>query len=182
MADLGEALSEWTNAFEHVRRIEHYFLMRLVDPVRGEPHFTSPDSDEAKFVPRWAPDLSSAVDALTMTPSAVRAARTAGSCAPGAGMGHETSVGLLTLEFYIPGVSSLKESADRQAASWPASVASSTLSARGGGGQDQLGHTVISVARSHQQRLRHGLLERVAQCVTAWRLDAELVDYTIEML
>lgn len=65
VADLGEALSEWTNAFEHVRRIEHYFLMRLVDPVRGEPHFTSPDSDEAKFVPRWAPDLSSAVDALT---------------------------------------------------------------------------------------------------------------------
>lgn len=65
VADLGEAHTEWTNAFEHVRRIEHYFLMRLVDPVRGEPQFTSPDSDEAKFVPRWAPDLASAVDALT---------------------------------------------------------------------------------------------------------------------
>ena len=65
VADLGEALTEWTNAFEHVRRTEHYFLMRLVDPVRGEPHFTSPDSDEAKFVPRWAPDLANAVDALT---------------------------------------------------------------------------------------------------------------------
>ena len=65
VADLGEALSEWTNAFEHVRRIEHYFLMRLVDPVRGEPHFSSPDAEEAKFVPRWAPDLASAVDALS---------------------------------------------------------------------------------------------------------------------
>ncbi len=65
VADLGEALTEWTNEFEHVRRTEHYFLMRLVDPVRGAPHFTSPDAEEAKFVPRWAPDLPTAADELT---------------------------------------------------------------------------------------------------------------------
>jgi len=65
VADLGEALTEWTNEFEHVRRTEHYLLMRLVDPVRGEPQNTNPDADEAKFIPRWAPDLASAVDALT---------------------------------------------------------------------------------------------------------------------
>ncbi len=64
-ADLGEALTEWTNEFEHIRRTEHYFLMRLIDPVRGAPHFTSPDADEAKFVPRWAPDLATAASELT---------------------------------------------------------------------------------------------------------------------
>jgi 8-oxo-dGTP pyrophosphatase MutT (NUDIX family) len=65
VADLGEALTEWTNEFEHVRRTEHYFLMRLVESVRGAPHFTSPASEEAKFVPRWAPDLATAADELT---------------------------------------------------------------------------------------------------------------------
>lgn len=65
VADLGEALTEWTNGFEHVRRTEHYFLMRLADPVRGEPHFSSPDAEEAKFIPLWVSDLASAVDALS---------------------------------------------------------------------------------------------------------------------
>lgn len=63
--DLGEAITDWTNEFEQVRRIEHYYLMRLLDPVRGAPHFSSPDADEAKFVPRWAPDLATAADELT---------------------------------------------------------------------------------------------------------------------
>jgi 8-oxo-dGTP pyrophosphatase MutT (NUDIX family) len=65
VADLGDALTEWTNESERVRRTEHYFLMHLVDPVRGEPHFSSPDADEAKFVPLWAPDLAAAADELT---------------------------------------------------------------------------------------------------------------------
>ena len=65
VADLGDAVTEWTNESERVHRTEHYFLMRLVDPVRGEPHFSSPDVDEAKFVPLWAPDLAAAADELT---------------------------------------------------------------------------------------------------------------------
>jgi hypothetical protein len=39
--------------------------MRLVDPVQGEPQFTGPDADEAKFVTRWAPDLRTAAKELT---------------------------------------------------------------------------------------------------------------------
>jgi len=93
------------------------------------------------------------------------------------------SVGLLTLEIYIPGVSSLKEKRGivkpllaRIRNDFNVSVAEVE-------DQDQLGHTVISVAAvSPSSDYVHGLLERVAQCVTAWRLDAELVDYTIEML
>ena len=93
------------------------------------------------------------------------------------------SVGLLTLEIYVPGVSSLKEKRGivkpllaRIRNDFNVSVAEVE-------DQDQLGHTVISVAAVSANRdYVHGLLERVAQSVSAWRLDAELVDYTIEML
>ena len=46
-------------------RHEHFYLMRLTDPVRGEPHFTSPDADEARFLPRWASDLAEAEALIT---------------------------------------------------------------------------------------------------------------------
>ena len=48
---------------------------------------------------------------------------------------------------------------------------------------DQLGHTVLAVAAvSPSPDYVHGLLTRVAECVGEWRLDAELIDYTIELL
>jgi uncharacterized protein YlxP (DUF503 family) len=92
-------------------------------------------------------------------------------------------VGLLTLEIYIPGVASLKEKRGnikpiiaRIRKEFNVSVAEIE-------DMDQLGHMVIGVAAvSSSADYVHGLLQRVAESVEAWRLDAELVDYTIEML
>lgn len=93
------------------------------------------------------------------------------------------AVGLMTLEIYIPGVSSLKAKRGiikpllaRIRGDFNVSVAEVA-------DQDQLGHCVIAVAAVSASRdYVNGLLERVAESVGAWRLDAELVDYTIEML
>jgi uncharacterized protein YlxP (DUF503 family) len=94
-----------------------------------------------------------------------------------------TTVGLLTLEIYIPGITSLKEKRGvvkplvaRLRHEFNISVAEIE-------DQDQLGHAVLAAAAvSASADYVHGLLTRVAECVGVWRLDAELVDYTIEML
>jgi 8-oxo-dGTP pyrophosphatase MutT (NUDIX family) len=65
IGDLGEYLNEFILPNERVLRHEHFYLMRLADPVRGEPHFTSPDADEARFQPRWAADLAEAEALIT---------------------------------------------------------------------------------------------------------------------
>jgi uncharacterized protein YlxP (DUF503 family) len=93
------------------------------------------------------------------------------------------TVGLLTLEIYIPGITSLKEKRGivkpliaRIRGEFNVSVAEVE-------DQDQLGHTVIAVAAvSASADYVHGLLARVAECVADWRLDAELVDYQVELL
>ncbi len=93
------------------------------------------------------------------------------------------TVGLLTLEIYVPGVSSLKEKRGivkpivaRIRKDFNVSVAEVE-------DQNQWGHTVLAVAAvSASPDYVHGLLTRVAESVTEWRLDAELVDYSIEML
>lgn len=93
------------------------------------------------------------------------------------------TVGLLTLEIYIPGITSLKEKRGvvkplvaRIRHEFNVSVAEVE-------DQDQLGHTVLAVAAvSVSANYVHGLLEKIAEGVAAWRLDAELVDYSIEML
>ncbi|MCX6032715.1 MAG: DUF503 domain-containing protein [Chloroflexi bacterium] len=94
-----------------------------------------------------------------------------------------TTVGLLTLEIYVPGIASLKEKRGvvkpliaRLRKEFNVSVAEVE-------DQDQWGHAVIAVAAvSPSPDYVHGLLTRVAECVTEWRLDAELVDYRIEIL
>jgi uncharacterized protein YlxP (DUF503 family) len=94
-----------------------------------------------------------------------------------------TSVGLLTVEIYVPGITSLKEKRGvikpllaRLRKDFNVSVAEVE-------DQDQLGHSVIAVAAvSPSADYVHGLLERIADSIAAWRLDAELVDYQIEML
>lgn len=63
VADLGTAQSEWTNPLERVRRVEHYYLMRLVSPERAAPDFHS--ADEALFRVLWAGDLTDAQQRLT---------------------------------------------------------------------------------------------------------------------
>jgi 8-oxo-dGTP pyrophosphatase MutT (NUDIX family) len=67
IADLGEVVTQFDSPLEtaHVHRTEHYFLMRLTDQVRGEPHFDSPDAEEARYLPRWAADLDEAQALLT---------------------------------------------------------------------------------------------------------------------
>ena len=94
-----------------------------------------------------------------------------------------SSVGLLTIELYVPGLGSLKEKRGvvrplvaRLRKEFNVSVAEVE-------DQDQLGHAVIAVAAvSASADYVHGLLARVAECVGEWRLDAELIDYTIELL
>jgi len=93
------------------------------------------------------------------------------------------AVGLLTLEIYIPGVTSLKEKRGivkplvaRIRKDFNVSVAETE-------DQDQLGHSVLAVATvSISGDYVNGLLQRIAESVGEWRLDAELVDYRIELL
>jgi uncharacterized protein YlxP (DUF503 family) len=92
------------------------------------------------------------------------------------------SVGLLVIELYIPGITSLKEKRGvvkpliaRLRKHFNVSVAEIE-------DQDQLGHAVLGVACvSASPDYVHGLLTAVAEHVGAWRLDAELVDYRIEL-
>ncbi len=94
-----------------------------------------------------------------------------------------TSVGLLTIEIYIPGLTSLKDKRGvvkpllaRLRKDFNVSVAEVE-------DQDQLGHAVLAVAAvSPSADYVHGLLQRIAESVGQWRLDAELVDYQIELL
>jgi uncharacterized protein len=93
------------------------------------------------------------------------------------------AVGLLTIQLYVPGITSLKEKRGvvkplvaRIRKEFNVSVAEIE-------DNDQLGHAVLGVACvSASADYAHGLLSRVAECVGEWRLDAELVDYQIEML
>lgn len=78
LADLGEALTEFILRLEQVRRTEHYYLMQLTDPERGEPSFDHPEAEEARFRPRWAANLASAEAQLTF-PSEKEFARRARS-------------------------------------------------------------------------------------------------------
>lgn len=63
VADLGTAITEWTNWREHVQRSEHYYLMRLTSLERVEPDFHG--ADEALFSTIWAADLIEAEARLT---------------------------------------------------------------------------------------------------------------------
>lgn len=94
-----------------------------------------------------------------------------------------SSVGLLTIELYISGITSLKQKRGvvkpliaRLRKHFNVSVAEVA-------DHDQLGHSVLAVACvSPSADYVHGLLTRVAESVERWRLDAELIDYTIELL
>jgi 8-oxo-dGTP pyrophosphatase MutT (NUDIX family) len=63
--DLGEATTEFTWDDTLVRRNEHYYLMRLVDPTPQPPHFDSPTAEEARFRTSWVASLSEAEEQLT---------------------------------------------------------------------------------------------------------------------
>lgn len=65
LADLGEDFTQFTYDGRPVRRREHYYLMRLTDPRRGQPAFDSPHAEEALFRPRWAAHLADAEEQIT---------------------------------------------------------------------------------------------------------------------
>lgn len=87
VGDLGTAVTEFTNPREHVRRREHYFLVRLASPERGDPDFHG--ADEAKFRVVWAAGLAEAEQRLTYASEKEFAARARAfldaPSAPGAG-------------------------------------------------------------------------------------------------
>ncbi len=94
-----------------------------------------------------------------------------------------TSVGLLTVQIYIPGITSLKEKRGIIKPLLARLRKDFNVSAAEVEDQDQLGHSVIAVAAvSPSADYVHGLLERIAESIAAWRLDAQLVDYQIELL
>lgn len=65
IADLGEDITHFVRDGRSVRRCEHYYLMRLSDPRRGEPSFDSPTAEEALFRPLWVADLNEAEQKIT---------------------------------------------------------------------------------------------------------------------
>jgi 8-oxo-dGTP pyrophosphatase MutT (NUDIX family) len=84
VADLGEALTEFTWEEALVRRNEHYYLMRPVDLTPRPPHFDSPTAEEARFRVRWVASLAEAESLLTYDSERafVRRARSAVSDKP----------------------------------------------------------------------------------------------------
>jgi 8-oxo-dGTP pyrophosphatase MutT (NUDIX family) len=63
--DLGERTTEFIVDDTLVRRREHYYLMRLVDPTPSPPHFDSGNAEEARYVTRWVAGLLEAEAQLT---------------------------------------------------------------------------------------------------------------------
>jgi uncharacterized protein len=94
-----------------------------------------------------------------------------------------TAVGLLTIELYVPGITSLKEKRGVVKPLLARLRKQFNVSAAEIEDNDQLGHAVLGIACvSPSSDYAQGLLIRVAESVGAWRLDAELVDYRIELL
>jgi len=93
------------------------------------------------------------------------------------------AVGLLTLELYLPLNDSLKGNRGiikpviaRLRREYNVSVCEADM-------QDRRNYAVLEVVCvSTSQTQAHKLLQRVAKRVENWRLDAQLIDYSIEML
>jgi 8-oxo-dGTP pyrophosphatase MutT (NUDIX family) len=64
-ADLGEQTTEFVVDGTQVRRLEHYYLMRLLDPTPGRPLFDSSNPEEARYLTRWVASLPAAEAQLT---------------------------------------------------------------------------------------------------------------------
>jgi uncharacterized protein len=93
------------------------------------------------------------------------------------------AVGLLTIELYVPGITSLKEKRGVVKPLLARLRKQFNVSAAEIEDNDQLGHAVLGIACvSPSGDYAQGLLTRVAESVSEWRLDAELVDYRIELL
>ncbi len=93
------------------------------------------------------------------------------------------AIGLLTIELYLPMTASLKEKRSvlkpliaRLRKDYNISICEAEA-------QDMLSRAVLEVVCvSGSRALAHRQLQNVANRVETWRMDAELVDYSIEMI
>ncbi len=93
------------------------------------------------------------------------------------------AVGLLTLELYLPMIGSLKEKRGVVKPVIARLRRDFNVSACEADEQDTPSRAVIEVVCvSQNSALAHRQLQKVATLVETWRLDAQLVDYEIEML
>jgi 8-oxo-dGTP pyrophosphatase MutT (NUDIX family) len=65
IADLGERTTVFVEDDTLVRRLEHYYLMRLLDATPGQPHFDAGNLEEAKYQVRWVAGPAEAEAELT---------------------------------------------------------------------------------------------------------------------
>lgn len=93
------------------------------------------------------------------------------------------AIGLLTIELYLPVTNSLKEKRSVLRPLIARLRKEYNISICEADAQDQLSRAVIEVACvSGNGALAHRLLQNVANRVESWRMDAQMIDYNIEMI
>ena len=93
------------------------------------------------------------------------------------------AIGLLTLELYLPLNNSLKGKRGILKSMMARLRHDYNISICEADAQDVLSRAVVEVVCvSQNSAVAHRQLQKVAKRVEEWRFDAQLVDYTIEML
>ena len=93
------------------------------------------------------------------------------------------AIGLLTLELYLPLNNSLKGKRGILKSMMARLRHDYNISICEADAQDVLSRAVVEVVCvSQNSAVAHRQLQKVAKRVEEWRLDAQLIDYTIEML
>jgi uncharacterized protein YlxP (DUF503 family) len=93
------------------------------------------------------------------------------------------AIGLLTLELYLPLNNSLKGKRGILKSMIARLRQDYNISVCEADAQDQLSRAVVEVVCvSQNSAVAHRQLQKVANRVETWRGDAQLIDYTIEML
>jgi len=93
------------------------------------------------------------------------------------------AIGLLTLELHLPLIDSLKGKRSILKPVIARIRRDFNVSVCEADAQDELGRAVVEVVCvSADSKLAHRQLQLVANLVEGWRLDAQLVDYEIEMI
>lgn len=93
------------------------------------------------------------------------------------------AIGLLTLELYLPLAGSLKEKRGVLQSTIARLRREFNVSVCEANAQDEWTRAVLEVVCvSANSRVAHRQLQHVANAVEGWRLDAQLLDYTVEMV
>ena len=93
------------------------------------------------------------------------------------------AIGLLTIELYLPITNSLKEKRSVLRPLIARLRKEYNISICEADAQDQLSRAVVEVVCiSGNRALAHRLLQNVANRVESWRMDAQMLDYNIEMI